>query len=52
MQMDALKKYRSSGEQRIFVQHVTVNDGGRAVVGTINHGGKTEGTEGGGKDEN
>jgi hypothetical protein len=47
MQMDALKKYRSSGEQRITVQHVTVNDGGQAVVGTINHGGKTEGTEGG-----
>lgn len=52
MQMEALKKYRSSGEQRITVQHVTVNDGGQAVVGTINHGGKTEGMEGGGKDEN
>jgi hypothetical protein len=48
MQMDALKKYRSSGEQRITVQHVTVNDGGQAVVGTINHGGEPEINEGGG----
>jgi hypothetical protein len=46
--MDALQKYRSGGEQRITVQHVTVNDGGQAVVGTINHDGKTECKEGGG----
>jgi hypothetical protein len=31
-QVDALKKYRSTGEQSIRVQHVTVNDGGQAVV--------------------
>jgi hypothetical protein len=48
MQIDALKKYRSSGEQRITVQHVTVNDGGQAVVGTINHSGRVGETEGGG----
>lgn len=48
MQMEALKKYRSGGEQRITVQHVTVNDGGQAVVGTINHGGKPDTNEGGG----
>jgi hypothetical protein len=39
-QAEALKKYRSGGEQRITVQHVTVNDGGQAVVGNINAGGK------------
>jgi hypothetical protein len=28
VQFEALKKYRSTGEQTIKVQHVTVNDGG------------------------
>ena len=46
-QTEALKKYRSGGEQRITVQHVTVNDGGQAVVGNINTGRKPSG-EGGG----
>lgn len=36
-QMEALKRYRSGGEQRVIVQHVNVNDGGQAVVGAINH---------------
>ena len=31
-QVEALKKYRSTGEQSIRVQHVTVNDGGQAIV--------------------
>ncbi len=39
-QVEALKKYRASGEQTIKVQHVTVNDGGQAIVGTVNHGGR------------
>jgi hypothetical protein len=34
-QMDALKRYRSTGEQRVTVQHVTVNDGGQAIVGAV-----------------
>ena len=36
VQLEALKKYRG-GEQRIVVQHqhVTVNDGGQAIVGTV-----------------
>lgn len=34
-QIEALKKYRSTGEQSIRVQHVTVNEGGQAVVGDI-----------------
>jgi hypothetical protein len=32
VQMETLKRYRSTGEQSIRVQHVTVNDGGQAVV--------------------
>jgi hypothetical protein len=32
MQMEALKRYRTGGEQRVTVQHVTVNDGGKAIV--------------------
>src|SRR5262245_13983918 len=38
-QVEALKKYRSAGEQTIKVQHVTVNDGGQAIVGNVNQGG-------------
>ena len=38
-QVEALKKYRSSGEQNIKVQHVTVNEGGQAIVGNVQAGG-------------
>ncbi|MBY0404080.1 MAG: hypothetical protein K2X66_09290 [Cyanobacteria bacterium] len=38
-QMEALSKYRSKGQQTIQVQHVNVNDGGQAIVGTVNQGG-------------
>ena len=38
-QMEALKRYRTGGEQKVTVQHVTVNDGGQAMVGTVNTGG-------------
>jgi hypothetical protein len=31
-QVEALKKYRSTGEQSIKVQHVNVHDGGQAIV--------------------
>ena len=34
-QMEALKRYRSSGEQTVTVQHVQVNDGGQAIVGNV-----------------
>ena len=37
-QVEVLKKYRSAGEQTIKVQHVTVNDGGQAIVGNVNQG--------------
>ena len=38
-QMDTLKRYRSKGEQKVTVHHVTVNDGGQAVVGNLGGGG-------------
>jgi hypothetical protein len=42
-QMDTLKRYRSKGEQKVTVQHVTVNDGGQAVVGDVRAGGRGDG---------
>jgi hypothetical protein len=39
LQMETLKRYRCSGEQRVTVEHVTVNDGGKAIVGNVAHGG-------------
>jgi hypothetical protein len=38
-QMEALKKYRTGGQQKMVVEHVNVNEGGQAVVGTVNQGG-------------
>src|SRR5262249_15538765 len=35
-QMEALKRYRTGGEQKVTVQHVSVNEGGQAIVGTVN----------------
>jgi hypothetical protein len=37
-QIEALKRYRSTGEQKMTVQHVTVNDGGQAVIGQVTAG--------------
>ena len=37
-QMEALKKYRTGGEQKMTVEHVHVNEGGQAIVGTVNQG--------------
>jgi hypothetical protein len=34
-QIEALKRHRSAGEQTIKVEHVTVNEGGQAIVGII-----------------
>lgn len=38
-QMDALKRYRTGGQQKVTVEHVTVNDGGQAIVGAVEAGG-------------
>jgi hypothetical protein len=34
-QLEALKRYRAGGEQKITVQHVSVNEGGQAIVGNV-----------------
>lgn len=43
-QLEALKRYRTGGHQQVTVKHVTVNEGGQAIVGNVSHGG-----QGGGK---
>ena len=39
-QVEALKRYRSAGEQTVRVEHVTVNEGGQAIVGNVSAGGR------------
>ena len=39
IQMEALRRYRTGGEQKVTVEHVTVNEGGQAIVGNVSHGG-------------
>lgn len=39
MQMEALKRYRTGGQQKVTVEHVTVNAGGQAIVGAVATGG-------------
>lgn len=46
-QMEALKRYRSAGEQTIKVQHVTVKEGGQAIVGNVSQGGGGTAKKGG-----
>jgi hypothetical protein len=41
-QVEALKRYRSLGDQIVRVEHVTVNQGGQAIVGNVKHGGGGE----------
>jgi hypothetical protein len=41
-QIEALKRYRSKGEQKVTVEHVTVNEGGQAIVGLVSHRGGVE----------
>lgn len=38
-QMEALKRYRTGGQQKVVVEHVTVNAGGQAIVGAVTHPG-------------
>lgn len=39
-QMDTLKRYRSNGQQTVRVERVTVQDGGQAIVGNVETGGR------------
>jgi hypothetical protein len=36
-QLEALKRFRGNGEQKITVQYVTVKDGSQAIVGDVTH---------------
>jgi hypothetical protein len=47
VQVEALKRYRTGGEQKVTVHHVTVNEGGQAIVGNVS---RASG-EGGGRDK-
>jgi hypothetical protein len=38
LQVEALKKHRSGGQQKVTVEYVNVNQGGQAIVGTVNRG--------------
>jgi hypothetical protein len=38
-QMEALKRYRTGGEQKVTVQHVSVNDNAQTIVGNVSTGG-------------
>ena len=42
VQMESLKRYRTGGQQRVIVEHVTVNAGGQAIVGAVATGGGGE----------
>jgi len=35
MLLDAFKRYRTGGEQKVTVQHVSVSEGGQAIVGNV-----------------
>ncbi|MDP1989472.1 MAG: hypothetical protein Q8K00_00490 [Syntrophales bacterium] len=39
-QMDTLKNYRRKGHQKVTVEHVNVNEGGQAIVGSVTKGGE------------
>lgn len=39
-QMEALRKHRTGGKQTVTVQHVNVEDGGQAIVGNVETGGR------------
>ena len=42
-QMETLRKHRNGGKQTVTVQHVNVEDGGQAIVGNIESGGRADG---------
>lgn len=39
-QVEALRKHRTGGAQTVRVEHVTVEAGGQAIVGNVQHGGR------------
>jgi hypothetical protein len=45
MQMKALRRYRSGAEQRVTLQHVSVAQGGQAIVGNVTQAPRKNGRE-------
>jgi hypothetical protein len=45
MQMEELKRYRSGAEQKVTLQHVSVAEGGQAIVGNITQTPRENGRE-------
>lgn len=43
--IEAMTRYRRGGEQRVVVQHVTVSEGGQAIVGGVLQGGGSKNKE-------
>lgn len=41
-QMEALNRYRGKGQQKMTVEHVHVHEGGQAIVGNLEGGGKNQ----------
>lgn len=41
-QMEALKRYRTGGQQKVTVEHVHVNEGGQAIVGNVTQRGSND----------
>ena len=39
-QVEALKRYRTGGQQKVTVEHVYVGEGGQAIVGAVSTGGR------------
>jgi len=35
MQIEALKRYRAGAEQKVTLQHVSIAEGGQAIVGNV-----------------
>jgi hypothetical protein len=40
-QMEAFRRHRTGGQSKITVEHVTVNEGGQAIVGNVERSGKS-----------
>ena len=38
-QVEALQRYRNAGQSTVTVQHVTVGEGGQAIIGNVDRGG-------------
>lgn len=36
MQMESLTRYRTKGQQKITVEHLQINSGGQAIIGSVN----------------